>query len=66
MLIQFSDEFGKTGKPFVYEDQIWCEGQLSDREEDIIEHLDVGEIADLDHGWKVERLPDRPLVGERG
>ncbi len=55
--IQLFDATGTAaGEPFDYYDTVWCEGQLSENEEDIIEHLQVGETAELEHGWTVKRF----------
>lgn len=56
MVIQLFDENGQHVQIFCYEDTIWAENQLSENEENTIEHLSIGETAPLEHGWTVKRL----------
>ncbi len=52
-------QFFENGKPVTdkvdYEESIWAEGQLSAHDEDVIEHLSVGEERPIDGGWTVRR-----------
>ena len=58
-IIQFLDHNGNVldGLERVdYYGTQWAEGQLSDEDEDIIEHLEVGATATINGGWSVKRI----------
>lgn len=56
MVIQILDENGNVVSQCDYYNTVWCEGQLSEEEEDTIEHLEVGETGKLNCGWTVKRV----------
>jgi hypothetical protein len=65
MRIQLYDETGDPATGVIdFEGTVWCEGQLDEVEEDTIEHLEIGEVGNLNCGWTVKRFPDDETLTE--
>lgn len=56
MIIQFFENGVAVTDEIDYLNTVWHDGQLTEEDEDIIEHLEIGDEQPVSGGWTVKRI----------